>query len=57
MPRTAAQPPSLVDAFDSHFFAVNDKHILFGDLPKGTQISATLEGDKVVLRLPETAPV
>ena len=33
------------------------EHILFGDLPKGTQISATLEGDKVVLRLPETAPV
>ncbi|MDD3760353.1 MAG: ATP-dependent Clp protease ATP-binding subunit ClpA [Acidithiobacillus sp.] len=32
------------------------EHILFGDLPKGTQISATLEGDKVVLRLPETAP-
>ncbi|WP_308389982.1 AAA family ATPase [Acidithiobacillus sp. AMEEHan] len=33
------------------------EHILFGDLPKGTQIRATLEGDKVVLRLPETAPV
>ncbi|MEL5848192.1 MAG: ATP-dependent Clp protease ATP-binding subunit ClpA [Candidatus Igneacidithiobacillus chanchocoensis] len=32
------------------------EHILFSDLPKGTQIRADLEGDKVVLRLPETAP-
>ncbi len=32
------------------------EHILFSDLPKGTQIRADLEADKVVLRLPEIAP-
>jgi ATP-dependent Clp protease ATP-binding subunit ClpA len=50
-PQMGARPMARV--IQEHLKKPLAEHILFGDLPKGTRISATLEDDAVKLRIPE----
>ena len=50
-PQMGARPMARV--IQEHLKKPLAEHILFGDLPKGTRISATLEDGAVKLRIPE----